>query len=242
MAFRSLLVGLLFAVAAGAMATDSYQFQFNGKPAEADIISLGGEPSRPQPGDVATVRGFSFVLEDYGLYDLRVHDGDSNRLFRAPGDGTESLLACRICTVYERLSDGENAKGHLPEGKVVNPLDGLTSAALSRVRGVQIENGTASLSSELQQVDPSKCIFQFDVFNWKTDNFDFGSLPRTVRYLRIVERVSPSSFKVHLLSEFKQLRMLDHMSTLRDYDLRVLEPLQELRWLSLQCAASRGCY
>jgi hypothetical protein len=82
---------LVVASSHDAWARDAYSFKLDGESYRPTIVSLHGEPNKPQAGDLVKVGNILLTLGQEGSYDLRTTPKEDGRLLRITSKGTEVI-------------------------------------------------------------------------------------------------------------------------------------------------------
>ena len=208
----------------------SYTFAFNGKPFEPYVISLGGDPDHPQPGDLICV--------DYPLFltlgpERECHfvttPKEDGRLLLKAADGSSRVVGAGVRWTFE----GDNKV-------LLNPLAELTADEVKGLWGVSLDAWPEGVEEKLKQIDTARaCVTITDgVVSQGDANGRMPALPEGIHYLAVAERSNMGITDYEALGRLTQLRFLMvNALTAKSIDARLLAGNQSLRCLMLRTQA-----
>jgi hypothetical protein len=129
-----------------AQTVDGYTFLLDGKP--LDPYWLQVDSASLSAGDVIYIEDTPLCLDEPGTYRFEVKDGLVRRIF---DDGRSVVVACAVNGKYDESLPEEKRYNGNP--LIINPLSGMSDAALKSLRGVSIDVWSKDVAKQLEKLD-----------------------------------------------------------------------------------------
>lgn len=170
---------------------------FGGRSFTPHVISFSGSEIA-QPGDLIDV-GYYLKLRSDREFDIAVEGRHGERVFVVGADKTKRLVGVKVFSTY--------ADREFEKKVVINPLEGLSTAELRGLWGVEIDHWSAAIAKSLSQLDTEQtCVTVGD--GAASSPHTLPALPAGLRYLRVYSRSSDGLMHLQELSKQTQLKFL----------------------------------
>ncbi|MFZ2281730.1 MAG: hypothetical protein WAW39_28280 [Prosthecobacter sp.] len=209
-----------------AQTVDGYTFLLDGKP--EDPYWLQVDSAALSAGDVIFIRDIPLCLDEPGIYRFEVKDGLVHRIF---GDGRSVVVACEVNGKYDESLPEEKRYNGNP--LIINPLSGMSDAALKSLRGVSIDVWSKDVAKQLEKLDLEHVCIRVQA--WALHDC-LPPLPKGVRTLILHSGGGWSCKDMSGFRRLQHLRLLELKDTMPGkFDFEVLRGMP-LEYLSLPWA------
>jgi hypothetical protein len=201
-----LLAACLWVLGQSLRAADdpAYEFTLNGKPFVPTVVSLHGNDTTPEPGDLICL-DYRFLLTlgaERACHFETTPQDDGRVLLRLP-DGQTRVIGALVTWTYQ-----EDAR------VVFNPLAKLSPDEIHGLWGVYLDDWSDELGKKLAEIDPGRTCVTLGsgaAEDGERDGKRWGKLPplpEGIRYLNVCEDTNMGIHGYESLARLTQLRFL----------------------------------